>query len=483
MIPFAGYLPDADPTTPGLIKDCVQWIPYENGYEAAPSPTNASGVSPLAASCRGAAVMTLLDSTRRLFAGTQTKLYEVSSGSNTDVSRAGNYTGATDNRWIFGQFGNVSLATNYTDTMQFSNASGAFADIAGAPKAKTIVVVNGFVMALNYNNGTQVSDGWFCSGLNDYTIWTPSIATQCANGRLFGTEGAITAGARLGKYCVAFKDSAVYLGSYQGGNLIWAWDEISTDIGCVGPEACANLGNYVFFAHRDGLYIFDGSRPQDISVGSVKQFWQSDLNQIYRYRVIVNYDRQRDRVYVYYPDQSSSDGTPNACLVWHKGANKWGKASRTIQAALNYVQPAVTYDGIGGLYSTWDSLPAIAYDSPFWSSGSRAMAVYDNTAQLVTLTGVAATSSYTTGDLGDMDAVTQATLFRTQYITPPATASIECSAKMNEDDSYSVTQTINRASGKFDIRQSGRWHRFTCTHTGNTKAIGFDMKINPAGVR
>ena len=63
---------------------------------------------------RGAAVLTDTSGTRRTFAGTQTKLYELASGTWADVSRVGDYTGSDENRWSFAQFGFQALMV--TDT-------------------------------------------------------------------------------------------------------------------------------------------------------------------------------------------------------------------------------------------------------------------------------------------------------------------------------------------------------------------------------
>ena len=98
-------------------------------------------------------VATKLDGTRRLFAGSQTELYELSGTSWTTRSSA-TYTGSSESRWSFCQFGDTTIASNLTDAMQ-SSASGAFAAIAGAPKAKIVVSAsNNFVVAFNTNDAT-----------------------------------------------------------------------------------------------------------------------------------------------------------------------------------------------------------------------------------------------------------------------------------------------------------------------------------------
>lgn len=80
MDKLLGFSPDVDPTTPGVMLDVANLVPDESGMKGAPSPVNATGAPVLAAPCIGAAVITKLDDTRRIFAGTTGKLYELSAG-------------------------------------------------------------------------------------------------------------------------------------------------------------------------------------------------------------------------------------------------------------------------------------------------------------------------------------------------------------------------------------------------------------------
>ena len=153
MTPLMGFAPDVESTTPGVLVDCAQLIPFESGMEAAPGLTVPTGVGALAAECRGAAVITKLDGTRRVMAGTATALYELVSTTWTDRSAA-TYTGSGDTRWSFTQFGDATIAANRTDTIQ-RTTSGSFAAISGAPKAKIVFTVGSFVMALNVNDGAE----------------------------------------------------------------------------------------------------------------------------------------------------------------------------------------------------------------------------------------------------------------------------------------------------------------------------------------
>ena len=139
MNPLLGFTPDAPTTTPGIILDCTQFIPYESGMRAAPSLNTQAAA--LAAECRGAATLTKLDGTRRVFAGTAADMYELSAGAWSDVSRAANYTLGANTRWSFTQFGDTSVAANIDNVIQTSSA-GAFADQATSPQATIVESVS-----------------------------------------------------------------------------------------------------------------------------------------------------------------------------------------------------------------------------------------------------------------------------------------------------------------------------------------------------
>ena len=128
MTPLSGFTPDVDPATPGVVVEATNVIPHPAGMKGAPAPVSVAGVPALAAECRNAAVATLLAGTRRVFAGTAERMYELSGGAWADVSRAGNYSLGSDDRWSYVQFGDATLCSNKSTTIQRSNGSGAFAD-------------------------------------------------------------------------------------------------------------------------------------------------------------------------------------------------------------------------------------------------------------------------------------------------------------------------------------------------------------------
>lgn len=483
MTPLLGFAPDLEAPTPGTVVDCSQFIPYLTGMEAAPSLQTPSGVPALASACQGAAVVTKLDSTRRVFAGAQTALYELVAGAWSDVTRASPYTGGSDSRWSFTQFGNTTLAANRADVIQFTN-TGDFADITTAPKAEIVFSVGAFVMALNVNDGAEKPDGWHCCAVFDATDWVESVTTQSASGRLVSTPGGLTAGLRLGEYAVAYKANSIYLGQYVGAPVVWDWLLVpGGEAGCVGKEALCDIDGAHFFVGTDNFWIFDGTRPVPIGDGQVRQWFfdNSDAANLFKTKCV--YDRQQNRVWVFYPSAGSS--VCDSALVYHLKNKQWGRANTEVQAVLNYISPGFTIDGLDAISATIDGLPDIALDSQYWLSGGKALSVFNTSNQLQSFTGVAGTSSFTTGDAGDDDTVVLLKQIRLRFAAGfrPDTAICTTFNKMNsgEDFTPGPSSTIN--DGKFDVLKAARWHRAVFTMTGAARVTGINPTFAPAGKR
>lgn len=484
MISLLGFAPDVDVTTPGVLTDCVNFIPYANGMEGGPAAHTPSDVPALDATCLGASVVTNLAGVRRVIAGTATKLYELAGGSWGDVSRVAAYGASSDARWSIIQFGDSTLAANSGDTIQRSTGTGVdFADIAGAPTAEIIFSVGFQVMALNVNDGTDKPDGWQCCAINDETDWTPSLSTQAASGRLVSSPGAITAGAKLGAYAVAYKSKSIYVGQYVGAPSVWDWQQIPAgDIGCVGKEAVCDLGAAHFFVGEDNFFVFDGSRPAPIG-DQIRQWFYDNSNPAYRHITKCVFDRQNDRVWVFFPSHSAS--SCDSALVYHVHAQKWGRSNRSVEAVINYVSSGLTFDTWDDAGATFEALPTIAYDSQYWLSGGQALAAFNTSHQLQFLTGESTASSFTTGDVGDDDATSLLTGVRPRFAPgyAPDSASIQVDGKFNSGDSWTPGPTSDLNDGKFDVMQEARWHRATASFTGPVRVTGVKASVVPGGTR
>lgn len=481
MDKIIGFAPDADPTTVGVLTSVTNVIPYEQGIKGAPTGATPSGVPALAAACSGAAVLTKLDGTRRIIAGTLTKLYELTAGAWVDIS-SGSYTSGADNRWSIAQFGNATIASNLADTIQRSSGA-SFSAIAGAPKAKIVFTVGTQVMALNINDGTVKPDGWYCCATYDETNWTTSVATLCAKGQVVSTAGEFTAGGRLGDYAIGYKEKAIYIGQFVGAPTVWDWvQSAGGEAGCIGQDAWCDIGGAHFLVGADNFWIFDGSRPVPVGDDAVRVWFYANSNPNYRYRTQCVNDRQNNVVWIFYCSTASS--TPDKALVYHMKTKMWGHVNVSVEASLNYVSAGVSINDLPTYSATIDGLSSFSFDSNFWLFGGRSLAAFNLSHQLQSLTGVSNTSSITTGYVGDDDMVTIANKIRLRFAPSykPTSANIQTFTTMELGSSPSTSSTASMNDGRFDVIDSSRWHSSTISFTGDYRLIGMSTNLIPSGI-
>lgn len=486
MIPFTSFAPDLDPTMPGIITGCTNLIPTLRGYAGGPSGVDV-GMDALAAAALTATICTKLDATNRFFVGTATKLYEKSTSSWTDVSRATAYNASTENPWRFAQFGNTSLAVNKGDVLQSIAGGADFADLT-APKAACMCVASSFVLLGNTNDsGLGITGGpnaddldrWWCSAINDETDWAPDAAvTQCATGRLVDTPGAIKAIKSLGYEAVVYKERSMYLGRYAGPPTVWDWYLIPGEVGCSSHESIADLGTEHVFVGPDDFYRFNGSAP--VAIGSpLREWFFTDLDPNYRFLIRHTIDRANSIIYWFYP-RAGNTGTLNGCICYNYKSSKWGVAHRTVEAAVEYITSGYTWNTLP--ISTWDDLPDVTYDSPFWQVAARYQAYVGTDHKIYSMTGASDSASLTSGDYGSDNEYNLLSRVTLRYLNIPDTATMTNYYQEVHGDTWTTDATTTESSGRFDLFRSAPWHKVAFNFTGDFEVSGADANVKPDGV-
>ena len=481
-VALQAFIPDGDPHQDGIIVAATNMIPEERGFSCA--PTLASTQYPaLAAATRGAALTFQVDGTMRLFAGTATALYEGANGSWTDVTRTtgGAYNLAVQDSWQFEQFGDITLAAQKQDTIQYiDDVMTDFADISGAPKAALICVVGQFVMVADTYSATYGDQGdrWWCSGYGDYSEWTPALSTQCTTGRIVDTPGSIKALKRIGDSVVAYKSNGIYVGQYVGPPLVWSWQQVDAFIGTQSPDAVVNIGGAHVFVGNDDFYMFDGASAVSIGKG-VRQYFFDKLNKTYIADIRSLHDSKNSLVWWFYP--TGSDNTLNRAIVYNYELNKWGVASRTIESVAQVTVDGLAYDSLGDYYATYGSLPESEYDDPIFESTGTKIAVFNSLHELTTLDGSGDTMSITTGWSGDDDRMLLVNRVRPRFIISPSSGTMQDLYSYLSGDTKTNTATITMNNGKFDVLKEARWHSYKFTFNGDTSLTGFTIGVTEGG--
>jgi hypothetical protein len=486
FVPFSGWAPDADPTAPGLLQDgTTNLVPTNRGYRGAPGFSREAGAPTLTATCVGLWYARRTDGNKYLYAGLSTDIQFLSGGS--WVTGTGTTTVSAVDRWQFAQVGNVTIA-GALQTQSMQTDSVTFTSFPAMPRFATIDTVYGFVMIGNVYTSITVSiaggtlltpgtyeDRWWCSGIDNYLTWTPSIATQAATGVLQDTPGPITAMRALGDRVVAYKQSGMWLMSYSGPPFIWEPALITREIGTYGQNSVAVHGYTHYFPSPDGnFYAFDGSVPKPIGDGMNRWFF-SRLAKNYASKIISVIDEQNELIYWWYPGpQSRGECNEFVCLNYRNG--KWGNGVATIEAATGYLISAMTWDQLWvGL--TYDTVPNTTYDAANYQPDSFVPVVFDSNHVLSTLYGTQLDTTIVTPWVGNDVNDSLLRRVRARWIKKPTSAvMIPYSIMQQGDDPEGGSITVTMDQARFDWMQHARWHQVKLKLNGNWESPGVDFE-------
>lgn len=443
-IPITGLAPDDEPTKPGILTDCVNVVPTTNGVKVASGWLQ---VDTMPEAITGIFNSRDTDGLPTRVRGTASRLriYRIPYGDDFGANETTGFTAAQP--WSFAQFGNATLASDYNkNILQATSAtSWAFAEIADAPKAKIIVSSSNFVLAFGTNDSTYGTQGdrWWCSAINDHSSWTPSLSTQATTGRIVQDGGGFTAALPFGQNVIAYKDRAMFVGSYVGSPVVWQWDRVPGYAGAAGPGCVCDIGGAHFIVGTNGFWLFDGTRPQPIGVDVMaNNFFGYRLMGGYAPKVMTYYDKLTTCVHIWHQDAAT--GRLRSCLVYNVTTGTWGR------------REVLSYD-VTAVGEVWS--PSGPSDGPgvSWMSIAQGTALkQENETQAPN-----PLPSMTTGVFGDDSTSTRVLDLRLICARSEATGAIVLGYTGRTSGAVTTDAgTGTEMDGKLPIRQHGRWHKF-----------------------
>ncbi len=477
-IDFGEWLPD-QPGLTGAVKEALNVIPQAIGYGPLRTPVDYSlaaseNLTNVTAGRNPATGLT------EVFAGSSTKLYKLNSGTLAlnDVSKVGGYTTQSEQKWRFSQFGDVLIAANGDEILQYwtLGTSTAWADLAAAaPTARYLTVVRDFVVS-GYTSSTD-SQKVQWSGINDETAWTSTASNQ-ADYQVIPDGGAVQ-GITGGEFGIVLMEKSIYRMSYVGTPAIFQFDNIARNLGCFEPNSVVQYQGITYFLSDDGFYACNGT--QVISIGSEKvdRFFFSDLDEAYSYRMSATVDPIKNLVVWAYPS-SGSNGNVDSLLIFNFETKKWSRAEVTIGFVAQSATPAYTLEALDA-FGTLDTLTS-SLDSRVWTGG-KSQFVGGSGAKIVTFSGSNLTGTVQTGDIEAQGQVS--TLNMTRPLVDGGAGQVAVATRNRLVDSVTFgSYTAADSEGRAAFKSTGRYHRLSVQPTGSwTTAIGIDFDLVPAGRR
>jgi hypothetical protein len=413
-----------------------------------------------------------------VFAGGSTKLFKLDAAdlSLDNVSKSGNYTTPTDQRWRFTQFGNVIIAANGQAKIQGYNLNSAslFADLsADAPDARYVTVVRDFVVSghqTSYYNRVQ----W--SALGDESSWATSATTQADFQDI--PDGGSIVGVTGGEYGLILMDRSIHRMSYVGSPLVFQFDNISRNLGCYEANSIIQYGGTTFFLGDDGFYACDGQQIIPIGNEKINRFFFDNVDEGTLYLMSAAVDPTKKLIIWAYASNSSA--TADSLLIYNFQTQRWTSGTTTVDRIASTSTPAVTLEGMD-VYGNLDTI-LTTFDSRLWLGGRLQLAGVDG-AKIVTFSGANATAYIETGDIEVPGATSSITLVKPTVEGGSGSVAL-LSRRLLTESTVFGSQTAADAENRVSVRGIGRYHRLQLTPTGSwTSAVGMDIDLSPLGTR
>jgi hypothetical protein len=475
-IAFGEWTPDQPGITTGLQR-AENVFPKANGYGAVPTVVDYSAAASEDLN-NVVAGRTTVGGTI-LFAGGATKLFKLNSATLalSNVSKSGNYTTPTDQRWRFTQFGNVVIAANGYDKLQGFNVNSAslFSDLAAdAPTARYVTIVRDFVVSGNIQSSYPNRVQW--SALNDETSWTTSATTQADYQDI--PDGGTVVGVTGGEFGLVLMDRSIYRMSYVGSPLVFQFDNITRNLGCYEANSVIQYAGMTFFLGDDGFYACDGQQILPIGNEKVNRYFFNDVDQGTLSLMSAAVDPAKKLIIWGYASQSSA--TVDKLIIYNFQTQKWSSGTTTADRIASTSTPAVTLEGMDA-YGNLDTI-LTSFDSRLWLGGRLQLAGV-NGAKIVTFTGANATAYLETGDIEIPGATSAITMVKPLVDNGSANVAVATRRLLNETVTYG-TAASSDSENRVSIRSVGRYHRLQLSPTGSwSTAIGMDIELNGLGTR
>jgi hypothetical protein len=439
--PFSEWRPDLAPTNQCTLAQNV--YPIANGY--GPVKDFQAVTSALDGAFVGGAAFIGSDGNATLLSATATDLNKYS-GSWSSVLAI-----ATTSRWRFAQFGNNVLYANGGTLGSYDLIAGTTSTPVDAPTAIDVFRVRDFVMAITDQNEAQ-----WCQ-FNDSGTWTGGT-NQADTQPILGGQAVAGVG---GEYGVILRkngiDRVTYVGEVGTLDVIFQFDEVSAEVGCMAQGSVANHGRLVFFLSERGFEMFDGEAVTPIADEKFNRWFFGTYSRSEIDNIWAAIDPQRTLVLWAMP------ASPGRIIAYNWTLKRGAVISVDVAALFTGFTSNTSLDALDAIYpGGLDSIP-ISLDDASLSGGSPLLLIVDSTNTLGTLAGSAMEAMLVQSNIEPVPA--KRTRIRSvRPITDATNASLTIDARMRVGDAEAkVSAATMRDNGKMPVRSNGRYNTISLT--------------------
>ena len=439
--PFPEWLPDQSGQGLSVAKNVFATA---TGYAPVKGPQAVTAALPGTFTGGGAFIAS--DGTTRLVAGTSAGLFIYDGGVWQSES------GAAGSRWRLSQFGDYVMIANGAALLGFNIIDPTMSGAAtGAPtNCKDVASVRDFVMVLTDD------DQIVWSAFNNLNEWTPGVNQSDAQPSLWGRVRRLIGG----EYGVLITDTAIvrltYIGVEGGLDIIWQFDQISAEIGCMADGSVCNVGRLIFFLSERGFMMCDGSEVIPIADEKFNRWFFSRFSRDDIANIWSAIDPRNSLVLWGMP------GTPGTIIAYNWVLKKATTFETDLTGLMSGYTLGTALDDLDAIYGDLDSIP-VSLDSPAFQGGNPLLLIAGGDNALYALTG---DNLQATVQLDNVEPTPgrRSRIRGARLVTDAVDASVTIDARMRAGDNESIrSASTMRSNGKLPIRSNGRYNNIAAT--------------------
>lgn len=168
--------------------------------------------------------------------------------------------------------------------------------------------------------------------------WVPAAGNEAGDVRLGDTPGECVDAISFSNRLFIAKHGSIHSAEYIGGNAVFAFRKLSTEVGVIGRHCMVVVGSQMYLWTPYDIVRYDGVQWVSICNNRVKRtiFDAVYASTTHSWACFLTYNPAFNELWCVVPDANGDVGTD--VFVYNIDADKWGK--RDIAFAVNYTNGA-----------------------------------------------------------------------------------------------------------------------------------------------
>lgn len=346
----------------------------------------------------------------------------------------------------FGDYLMIADGASFVYTSMTAEDYGSPTD--GPATAIDVAQVRDFVMCLTTDNKVQ----W--SQFNNAKVWTTG-ENQADYQPILSSQGVRLIG---GEYGILIKKQGITRITYVGaaGGIVFQFDEISAEVGCMAAGSVCNVGRLIFFLSERGFMMCDGAEVTPLGDEKFNRWFFSRFSRTDMENIWSAIDPRNSLVLWAMP------GTPGTIIAYNWVLRRATTFSVNVTGLFTGYTAGASLEGLDEIYGDLDSMD-ISLDDSSIAGGNPVLLVVNDEIVVGALNGANLEATIQIDHVEPSPG--RRSRIRSLRLASDATsasATVDARMRLGDAEANRSTSTM-RDNGKLPIRSNGRYNTLSVT--------------------